>query len=143
MSERRLGLKPVAVLVAVFALGAAAGGAATWALAVRELDATMRRPPDQARLKLRLDAMRRHLDLSDEQVARLEVIFEAAARDKDAALGKCRPELDAVRGRIGAQIDEVLTPEQQVKHRAMKEERRERFGDRGQGSAAPASSEAP
>lgn len=136
MSERRVGYKPIAILVAVFVLGGAAGAAVTWAVAVRDLRATMENPPDQARAKFKLEAMRRHLDLDDEQVAKLEAIFEEAGREKDAAIEGCRPALDELRQRTSARIDEVLTEEQRKKHAEMRQRMRERFRGHRSGKQA-------
>lgn len=140
MSRRRVGLGPIAILVAVFVLGGAAGAAVTWAVAVRDLRATMENPRDDARAKFRLEAMRRHLDLDDTQVDKLEVILENASREKDAAIEGCRPALDELRSRTAAQIDEVLTPEQQKKHAEMRQRMRERFRGHKSGAHAPSGS---
>lgn len=121
-------VKPIAILVAVFLLGGVAGGALTWGIAVRDLRATMHRPPSEARAKFRLEAMKRHLDLTEEQAQKLEAVFEESWREHEQAVGKCKPALDELRARTSSQIDEILTPEQREKYAAMRERMRERFG---------------
>lgn len=121
MSKRT---RSLLILAAVFVLGGAAGAGATYAIAVRGLYAKMHHPPHKARAKFRVEAMRRRLDLTADQVARLEAIYEEMGPEKEAAIRDCRPGLSEVRERTIAKIDEVLTPEQREKHAAMRERMR-------------------
>ena len=129
--RRKISVKAIGILAAVFVLGGAAGGAATWAVAVRRLDATMRHAPETARMKFRLEAMRRKLDLTDDQVQKLEAIFEKSGPEKQEALEGCKPKLEALRERVRSEVDAVLTEAQRTKHQEMRKHRRGHSGRRG------------
>lgn len=107
------------VLVSVFLLGGVAGAAASRAMVLHQLRSTMDAPPSQARAHFRLEAMRRHLDLSDDQVKKLETILGAAETEREARMEPCRPALDELRTRTDAQILEVLTPDQRVRYQEL------------------------
>jgi Spy/CpxP family protein refolding chaperone len=126
MSERARRYKPIAILLAVFALGAVAGVGGMRAFELRELEGTMGRPPSEARARFRLEAMRRRLDLSDEQQTKLEAILRAAEDERERALASCRPGLDSLRDKTDAEIEAILTPEQREEHRRFVERRRQR-----------------
>jgi periplasmic protein CpxP/Spy len=74
----------------------------------------------------RLKQMAEKLDLSDEQVAKIKAIFEAEAQEIKALRkdGEPTPEkreqMKAIREKIKAEIDAVLTPEQREKAEAMR-----------------------
>jgi Spy/CpxP family protein refolding chaperone len=125
--------KAIGILVAVFLLGGVAGGASMRVHMLSQWSDTMRAPPTKARARWRLDAMQRHLDLSDEQRSKLETILTESAEEREQLTDDCRPALDALRERTDARIREVLTPEQQTKHQEMMERMRERRGKRGGG----------
>lgn len=119
-------LRVLAILLGVFAFGGLAGGFAGRAFTLGELRKTIGGPPGEARTKMRLDAMRRDLDLSDDQVARIASIMKAGEPDRDAAMKACRPDLEALREKSDAAILEVLTPEQKPKYQELAAKRRQR-----------------
>lgn len=106
--------KPLAVLAAVFLFGGVAGAAVGRITALRDLETTFRGPPGAARAQFRLQAMRRHLDLTDAQLSELETILSEAETEQDKLLAECRPGLDALRDRTDARVKSVLTPEQRA-----------------------------
>ncbi|WP_437296566.1 hypothetical protein [Sorangium sp. So ce426] len=120
--------KPLAVLAAVFLFGGVAGAAIGRVTALRDLEATFRGPPTEARAQFRLKAMRRHLDLSDRQVRELRATLAEAEAERDRLLSECRPALDALRDRTDARVKGVLTPEQLTRYEELEAERRRRPG---------------
>ncbi|APR85000.1 Hypothetical protein A7982_10349 [Minicystis rosea] len=100
--------KAAAVLVAVFLLGGLAGGALGRMTAFRELNRMMEGPHARSRL----EAMRRHLDLRDDQVPRLRAILDEADAERDKLMGQCEPGLEALHKRTDARIRELLDDEQ-------------------------------
>ncbi|WP_438040721.1 hypothetical protein [Sorangium sp. So ce128] len=120
--------KPLAVLAAVFLFGGVAGAAIGGVTALRDLEATFRGPPTEARAQFRLKAMRRHLDLTDRQVRELKATLAEAEAERDRLLSECRPALDALRDRTDARVKGVLTPEQLTRYEELEAERRRRPG---------------
>jgi Spy/CpxP family protein refolding chaperone len=121
LTERKTKLRAAAVLGAVFALGGVTGaGVMRWQMA-DELSSTLKLPPHEARARFRLRAMRHHLNLNDEQAAKIETILLEADRERGEIATPCRPTLDAQRERVRQKIDEVLTPEQRREHQALRE----------------------
>lgn len=104
--------KAAAVLAAVFVLGAAAGGAVGRMSAIRDFGRVMQGPPSEARARFRMEALRRHLDLSEEQTARVRAITEEADAERDKLMASCGPGLDDLRRRTDARVREVLTDAQ-------------------------------
>lgn len=119
-------LKILAILLGVFAFGGLAGGFAGRAFTLGELRKTMSGPPGEARRKLRLDAMRRDLDLTEDQVGRITAIMKAGEPDWETAMKACRPDMDALRERSDAAILEVLTPDQRPKYQELAAKRKQR-----------------
>jgi len=119
-------LKVLAILVGVFAFGGLAGGFAGRALTLSEFRKTMSGPSGEARMKFRLDAMRRDLDLSDQQVTQITAIMKGGEPGWDAAMKACRPDIDALREKTDAAILEVLTPDQRPKYQELSAKRRKR-----------------
>lgn len=118
--QRNNKIRAAAILVAVFALGGVTGaGIMRWQL-MDELHSTMKLPPHEARAKFRLRAMRRHLDLSDEQAAKIESILVESDRGRGEAEAPCRGKLDEHREKVRQRIDEVLTPEQRQAYAEMR-----------------------
>jgi hypothetical protein len=107
-SRGPLRAKAAAVLVAVFVLGGVAGGAVGRITAIREMRRMVEGPPPEARARFRLEAMRRHLDLRDDQVARLREIMAAADAERDELMKTCGPELEELRRRTDTRVREVL-----------------------------------
>jgi len=126
--RRKIRWKAWAILAAVFLLGAGAGAAAMRARLLSRWRATMTDVPAEARARFRLEAMSRRLDLTDEQRAKLETIFEQAEQERARLTEHCRPKIEALRARIRKQVDEVLTEEQRRKHHQMIERMRKRRG---------------
>lgn len=120
-------MKSAFLLVAVFAFGTVSGAAAMRAFAAESLRSSMDKPAN----KFKLDVMRRRLDLSDDQAARLEPVLIASEKRRDEATEPCRSGLDAERERTDAEILEILTPEQQDRYREFVERRRKGRGKRG------------
>ena len=107
------------VLVCIFLLGGVAGAAGSRALVFQKLRSTMDAPPAQARAHFRLEAMRRHLDLTDDQAQKLETIIRDAETEREQRMGACRPALDALRTGTDARILELLTPEQRSRYQEL------------------------
>ena len=104
--------KAAAVLAAVFLLGAFAGGAAGRLSALREMRHMTEGPPREARARFRLETMRRHLGLRDDQAARLEAILTEADAERDRLVAACGPGLDDLRRRTDARVRELLDDDQ-------------------------------
>ncbi|NUO52562.1 MAG: hypothetical protein HOV80_27260 [Polyangiaceae bacterium] len=117
-------IKSALLLVGVFVFGTVSGAAAMRAFAAQELHSAMEKPPSEVRIKFKVDAMKRHIDLSDEQAEKLSAILTAADKRRDEATEPCRSGLDALRERTDAEILEILSPEQQEKYREFAERRR-------------------
>ena len=83
--------KPALILAIVFVLGGAAGAAATYGIAVRSLHERVRQGPRKGGAKFRLEAMRRRLDLNDEQVTKIDAIFREMGPQRDEAIRECHP----------------------------------------------------
>ncbi|WP_434044527.1 MULTISPECIES: hypothetical protein [Sorangium] len=120
--------KPLAVLAAVFLFGGVAGAAIGRSTALSDLEATLRRPPTEARAQFRLRAMRRHLDLTRDQVRELKATLAEAESERERLLAECRPALDELRDRTDARVKSALTPEQRARYEELEAERRERPG---------------
>lgn len=105
-------LRPVLVLVGVFLLGGFSGLAVGRATANRELAHTLRRPPDELRAQMRLEGMRRHLDLRDDQVSALEALLREAESERARLVEPCQPELESLRERTDASLRALLDDEQ-------------------------------
>ncbi len=106
------------LLGGMFLAGGAAGGAFAHWHDVHEMREVLKGPPGEARIRIRLRAMRRHLDLSDDQLKKVEAILRDAEKEREEAEGPCRKELDALHDKVNKQIEELLTPEQRAKHEA-------------------------
>lgn len=116
-------LKPVAFVLGIFVLGGIAGGAAMRAYTLDEL-----RPGVATdRVQARVEAMRRNLDLSDDQARKIEDILRSQEPERDRFNEPCKAELDSLRDRTDARIDDVLSTDQ----RARNAEYRERWRTSG------------
>ncbi|MCC6528297.1 MAG: hypothetical protein IT373_36975 [Polyangiaceae bacterium] len=106
---------PALLFLGVFVLGGVAGGGIVRACTLSELRSAIRRgPPAQAFARFRIEALRRHLELGDEQVEQIRAILEQAQQEQSLALASCSPDLEERRARVDAAIAEVLTPEQRA-----------------------------
>jgi hypothetical protein len=90
---------------------------------MKELAGAMRGPPTEARARFRLEAMRRHLDLDDEQVRAIEAIVTEAEAEREALMASCGPSLDELRRRTDERIDAVLRPDQRARHEELERRR--------------------
>ncbi|MEZ4314094.1 MAG: hypothetical protein R3F14_39240 [Polyangiaceae bacterium] len=104
--------KGLAVLAAVFALGGVAGLAVGRTMALREMRHMIDGPPPEARARFRLEAMRRHLRLTDAQTEQVRAILAEADSERDRLMETCGPGLDDLRKRTDARVREVLDEEQ-------------------------------
>jgi Spy/CpxP family protein refolding chaperone len=68
--------------------------------------------------------MRRRLDLSDDQVTKIEAILREAEGWREKSLEPCRGSLDETRAKQDGQILEILNPEQQAQYREFVERKR-------------------
>lgn len=108
--------KVIAILVGVFLFGSVAGGFAGRALTLAEFRKTISGPPGEQRARWRIEAMKREMDLSEQQITQIGAIMKAGEPDRDAAMKGCKPEMDALREKTDAQILEVLTPAQRPRY---------------------------
>jgi hypothetical protein len=111
--------KAALLFAGVFVLGAATGVGASRVYLLHELRPTMDAPLGEARAHFRLQAMKRHLDLSSDQLAKLETIVRDAETERERLLGTCQPGMDELRDRTEAQILEVLRPDQRDRYREL------------------------
>jgi Spy/CpxP family protein refolding chaperone len=80
--------------------------------------------------------MKRNLDLSPEQVTKIEAISLAREQRADSMLKEVRPKLHALLEETRKEIDQVLTPEQRARAQALwrqHEEARRKAGPGGPG----------
>lgn len=118
--------RAIAMLLAAVLLGGAAGAALMRAHMHSDLRAKMGHSSERTRF--RVEAMKRRLDLSDDQTKKIEAIFEQMAPERREAMSACKPKLDETRTQVRARINDVLAPEQQQKHEAFMKKLRERRG---------------
>lgn len=104
--------KAAAALAAVFLLGGAGGFAAGRASALRELNGIMAGPPGEARGRMRMRMLTRRLALRDDQIAKLQAIFDEADAERDKLVAACGPGLDDLRRRTDARVRDVLDDQQ-------------------------------
>jgi Spy/CpxP family protein refolding chaperone len=122
--------KAVGVLVAVFALGAVAGGAgvAAWEGEERISVARLGYGPRGERP---LQAMTRRLDLTPEQRGAIRALMEKHAPRRRAIMqemmGSCGQELQKEKALLDDEIRAVLTPEQRKRFDELSERQRERL----------------
>ena len=109
--SRAARLKPLLVVAGVFTLGAVAGGAAARAYTLEQV-----KPRGSSRVELRVDAMRRSLDLDDRQVEAILPIMRASEEERRQVMVPCQTDVDRVRADSDAKIRELLTAEQRAKY---------------------------
>lgn len=117
-----------AAFVGVFALGAVAGASGTRAYMLKQFASPFEGPPREARARFRIDAMRRQLDLSPDQVKKIRAIMHDNENDFEKAMTPCRNELDTLHKRTDERIVEILDPTQVAKYREFAEKMRTRRG---------------
>jgi len=122
----------VAVMFGLFLLGGVTGAAAMRAYHQQQFRAQLRQGPGPARAKMRLRAMRRFLELTDDQTGQIETILDEAETKHRALFEQCGPELKKLRTDTEAKIEAVLTEEQRADYEKLLERRRKgRRGHRG------------
>jgi Spy/CpxP family protein refolding chaperone len=117
-----------AAFVGVFALGAVAGAGGTRAYMLKEFGSPFEGPPREARSRLRIESMRRQLDLTPAQVEKVRTILRESDDEFESATKPCRDELDALHKRTNERITETLTPTQVTKFREFVEKMHKRRG---------------
>lgn len=132
------GLRPVLILIGIFACGVVAGVAGTRAYGTEEMRLRMENPGDRS--KMRLESMRRLLDLDDKQFEAISAIMKESEAGRDAAMEPCRADLDKNRQAVDAKITALLSPKQQELYVESARKRRAQWGG---GSATPPSASAP
>jgi protein CpxP len=120
-------LKIWLVLVGVFALGCVTGAALDGAYRTRATSPERRHARERGR---HLEEMRRELNLSDEQAARLRAILDETGEEYRALRGELRPRFDAIRQRARARMREALSPEQQKRFDEMVARRDAKMNER-------------
>lgn len=103
--------KAALLLAAVFLLGGMSGVVVGRVTAMREVRRAMGGPPGE-RARFRFEAMRRHLDLRDDQAERVKAILDEADGEREALLGSCGPGLEGLRARTHEKIRALLDEEQ-------------------------------
>jgi len=116
-------LKTTAVLLGVFVLGGIAGAGGSRAYTLHEMRSRFGGPPAEVRAHLRVEAMRRQLDLTGEQVAKIEAIIRETDEELERTMKPCRDGLEGLRERTDARIAEVLDPEQRTRFKDFTERR--------------------
>ncbi len=101
-------VKAILLLAAMFALGGAAGVAVGRASAAREIRHMMEGPPGESRVNFRIEALRRHLDLSADQVDKLRAVMAEADAEREKLMAACDPGMDDLRKRTDAKVRAVL-----------------------------------
>jgi Spy/CpxP family protein refolding chaperone len=117
-----------AAFVGVFVLGAIAGAGGTRAYMLKEFGSPFDGPPREVRARLRIESMRRQLDLSPDQVKKIRTILQNTEGEHENAMKPCRSEMETLRKRTDDQILEVLDPAQAVKFREFAEKMHKRRG---------------
>lgn len=126
-------IKAYLALGGMFALGAVTSAGVLHAVTRRD-DAQFF-SGDRSKFEARLlEAMRRELDLSDAQHAKVREIFDKHADERKRLfrqeLETCGGPMNEHRERVDAEISKVLTQEQRVRFEALRAERRRRlFGE--------------
>ena len=105
------------VLLVVFVLGCATGAALD--VLYRSRAAGPRREGHERDAQARLDAMRRDLNLTDEQANAVRAILDETRERYHALRAELRPRFEEPRQQARARIRALLTPEQQQKFDAI------------------------
>ena len=110
--------KPLLFIAGVFLLGAVAGGGAARAYTVSQDKPWYGASPEE-RVQIRANAMKRQLDLSDDQTKTVAKILRESDGEREKVMEPCRPGLDALRERNNSRIREVLNGSQRQKFEAL------------------------
>lgn len=126
----RARLKVYAGLCLVFALGAVAGGAGSYAFARRQCAELLRDDPEPRRMRALVD----RLGLDDRQEQRVRDIFRKHRDDRRRAMQemfeKCGAPLARQREQTEKEVRDALTPKQQEVYDRILEARTERYPER-------------
>jgi Spy/CpxP family protein refolding chaperone len=128
------GLRPILILLGIFACGVVAGVAGTHAYGTEEMRRRIENPAERS--KMRLESMRRHLDLDDKQFEAISAIMKESEAGRDSAMEPCRGDLDRHRQAVDAKVLALLSPKQQELYTESQRKRRAQWG----GAASSASS---
>lgn len=135
MSARR-SLQAYALLGAVLVLGIVSGSGATYAYVRYQTGLAAAPNPGRMRRE-RMAAFTRELDLSAEQQAKVEAIFQANNDERDrrtrAMFEACGEPVREHKRRVDAEIRAVLRPEQQARFDELAQEQERRFFQPGGG----------
>ena len=123
--------KAALVLIATFVLGGIVGAFSMRAFAHQRFGRHFRGPPHEARERFRVEAMSRRLDLTSEQRSRIESVLASHRDERRRIFEKCRPEHEALRGKVEGEIREVLSAEQRQRYDEIRERRAKRRKRRG------------
>ena len=116
--------KPLAILCGVFLLGAVAGAAGSHAYTIHELRSRLGGPSASVRVHLKIEALRRQLDLNEEQVTKIEAIFREADGELERFMKPCSADVEALRKRTDERIAELLDPAQRQRFAELAERHR-------------------
>lgn len=119
----RAKLKSIGLLVGVFLLGGVTGAGVMRAVVDREMTEIMQEPPEEARMRFRLRAMARQLDLTPEQRRKGLEIFDKYRQECGAVNRELQQEQAACRQRARDEMLQILTPEQRLEHQRITERR--------------------
>lgn len=128
-------LKPLLLLLGVFFLGGVAGVGTTLAVTRHQMAEFASQPWRAERLRLR--AMTRKLDLSDDQREKVRAVFERHRSERQQGMQRmfeeCGAPVRAQKAAVDAEIRKLLTPPQQAKFDVLAKEQDKRFFSRGGG----------
>jgi hypothetical protein len=105
-------VKAALMLAGMFLLGGVAGVAVGRLSALHDLRRMVEGPPAEARVNFRVEVMRRHLDLSPDQVVRVRAVMEQIDAEREKLMAACSPGMEELRQRADAQLREILNEEQ-------------------------------
>ena len=80
----------------------------------------------EARVESRLQLMNQHVRIRDEQADALRSILLEVEEERERALAPCKADLDGVRAKGDARIEEILDPEQRARYAELRAARRGR-----------------
>ncbi len=128
--------RSIAVLVATFVLGGAAGAFGMQAYHRMHFAHELAGPPGRAWIHFRMEAMSRQLDLTSEQRTQIEAIFDKHEGERHRTFQHCAPSFDKLRTQIDSEIRAVLDADQQKKFDAYRAALAKRHGRPPPGAAS-------
>ena len=137
---RRSGVSLVVYLSLVFLSGALVGGFSHKLITTSAVkaDSKSKKPGPEEYRKHYLDIMRKHLDLTPEQLPQLEQILDKTKERYEALENNVwKPGTQEIRQEQTEAIMAILTPEQQAKYTQLREERARHRKDKGRKSGPP------